>query len=234
MNDRLKKIKTDDGSESFLDPGIGEHYHSTGGAISEAKQKHAIPAEILKRYEENGEYMDILDFAFGLGYNSAAALDILLSNGYSKPNISITALENDPVIIEKITKIDPPLKGYDFFKEMARKAGEYSGFINPFIYADENISLHLYLEDALTRTAYLSDNKFDVIFFDPFSSGRMPQLWTIKVFKTLYKKLKNGGCLTTYSCAKHFRNKLVKCGFTWRDVAPGFERRGPSTVAFKP
>jgi tRNA U34 5-methylaminomethyl-2-thiouridine-forming methyltransferase MnmC len=234
MSSKLLKITTEDGSESFLDPSLGEHYHSTAGAIAEARQKHAIPAEILRRYEENQGFISILDFGFGLGYNSAAALDLLFSGNITTPRVTIVALENDRMILDNICRVNPDLQGYEIFQEFSRKAGEYSGFISPFIFVRDQMTISLYLEDALKRINYLKDNSFDVVFFDPFSSGRMPQLWTLQVIRTLFSKMRKRGCLTTYSCAKHFRKKLDQSGFTWQDVPPGFERRGPSTIAYKP
>lgn len=230
----LHKIITEDGSPTFLNDKLGEHYHSTGGAIAEARQKHVLPANISERYKNNGGQIRILDFAFGLGYNSATALDHLLNDGVKNPNIEITALENDREIISKISSLQPDLKGYDVFQEFAGKVDNFSGFIRPFVFDKEKISFILFLEDALTRISFLKNNYYDVIFFDPFSSGRAPSLWSENVFKILFQKIKKGGCLSTYSCARHFRNKLQRTGFTWQDVPPGFERRGPSTIAFKP
>ncbi len=231
--EKLKKIICEDGSETFLNMELGEHYHSTSGASSEARQKHAHPARLARRSKANGGTIRILDFAFGLGYNSAAALEVLLEKNTLPADIEITALEIDRAIILRIPEMKSDIRHYEIIRDFAEAFRSYSQLIKPFVYKRKDITIRLYLEDALERIKLLKNNHYDAVFFDPFSSTRVPGLWKQEVFDTLFKKLKNGGVLTTYSCARHFRNKLGKAGFIWRDVPPGFERRGPSTVAFK-
>jgi len=228
----MDKLITEDGSPTFFNRELGEHYHSTLGAIAEARQKHADPANIIERYKNNGFHIRILDFAFGLGYNSAAALDYLIKNGYEQPNLHITALENDRSILDKIKEISPEFSGYELIKNFADSISVYKQFIQPMIFQHQKIQIELYLEDALERIKYLNNNFYDVIFFDPFSRPRTPVLWSKKVFEILHKKLKTGGCLTTYSCAKRFRKDIADVGFIWKEVPPGFEKK-PSTIAFK-
>jgi tRNA U34 5-methylaminomethyl-2-thiouridine-forming methyltransferase MnmC len=232
MPGNFRKYVSEDGSITYYNSEIDEHYHSTSGAESEAWQKHVNPAD-LQSYAARQSTLHILDFAFGLGYNSAAALSYIMSRQLPFTSVQITALENDPYIIREIKSLTTGFAEYPFFQRMATAANGYENRIQPFVYLENNIRFNLYLEDALAAVQRLKNNSIDVVFFDPFSSQKVPKFWTLDVFIQLYRKLRKGGCLTTYSCARHFRNKLDKAGFQWKNVQPGFERRGPSTIAYK-
>ena len=82
----MKLVETKDGSFTVFNESLNEHYHSLSGALEEAFEKHVKPLQI-----KSG--MKLLDFCFGIGYNSIAAL-------YGHKNIEITALEIDLKIVQ--------------------------------------------------------------------------------------------------------------------------------------
>ena len=72
-----------------------------------------------------------------------------------------------------------------------------------------------------------------MVFFDPFSPKRMPELWTPEVFALAYEHMVPGGVLTTYSCARQVREAMRRSGFTVKDSSK-IGRWAPSTLAVKP
>ena len=78
----MKKIITADNTESFLNLEINETYHSQTGAVEEALKKYAEPCQI-KELAKTGS-IKILDMFFGLGYNSAMAIEIALQENYPR------------------------------------------------------------------------------------------------------------------------------------------------------
>ena len=71
----MKEVITKDSSITFYNEEYGETYHSVTGAVEEAYKKFAEPAlEAVKGKND----IKILDVCFGLGYNSAAAIDEIL------------------------------------------------------------------------------------------------------------------------------------------------------------
>jgi len=200
----MEKIKTNDGSFTFFNEKYKESYHSVSGAKEEAIEKFVKPC--LKKKNPK-----ILDVCFGLGYNSAAALE------YFK-NCKIIGLENDKEILNKIKEINVDFKNYDIIKKAAENL-EY-----------ENV--RIILGDARETVLNLKDNYFDVVFFDPFSIKKCPELWDYFFLKDIYKKMKINGVLTCYSCSKLFRNNLIKIGFLVED-GPKIGRKSPSTIAIK-
>jgi predicted methyltransferase len=83
----LEEKKTRDGSITYFNTQVGDAYHSvTVGAIEEAIEKYVKPTKIK-------DGMRVLDFCFGLGYNSLAVL-------IEKKKVEIVGLENDDDYID--------------------------------------------------------------------------------------------------------------------------------------
>ena len=88
------------------------------------------------------------------------------------------------------------------------------------------------LGDATKTIKSLPSNYFNIIFLDPFSPGKNPELWSLGFFKEIERVMMNCGILTTYSCARTVRENLKNIGFSIKD-GPCVHRRGPSTIATK-
>jgi chorismate dehydratase len=218
----MKKIITGDGSITFHNPEFDDIYHSTSGALEEAFGKFVTPCRIAELAVEPGS-LRILDICFGLGYNSCAAIDAAKS---ANPGVrvQITALERDPGIIAMIGELEPELLHYGLIKHLAASRDAAID--------QDGIALKLILGDALETIEQLLEG-FDAVFHDPFSPRKNPELWTEGFFRRVYRLMKPGAILATYSCAKRVRKALEGVGFTVGD-GPCIGRRSPSTVALKP
>src|SRR3990167_69887 len=103
----MKKILTADNTETFLNESVGESYHSQTGAVEEALKKYAVPCKI-RELAKTQQKIRILDFCFGLGYNSAMAISEALAEN-PRCEIEVVGLEYDSVILEKIQEVNPPI-----------------------------------------------------------------------------------------------------------------------------
>lgn len=205
---------TRDGSPTFHSSEYDETYHSTGGALTEADKKYSEACGI-----ERMEEADILDICFGLGYNSAAAI-----NRFRGKRISIVGLEQNQGIVDEIVRMGDE---YPFrCAEIMRKVAEEKE------YHDIKTSVKLIMGDARETIKDLNDNSFDCVFLDPFSPKKCPELWTEEFFLEIYRVLRREGKVATYSCARVVRDNFRSAGFTVRD-GPVIHRRGPATVAEK-
>ena len=104
---------TGDGSPTLWNDKYEEHYHSVSGAIEEAFKKFAEPCRI-KELSRLGK-IRILDVCFGIGYNSAAAIEIAMQEN-NACEIEIVGIEKDPGIMREIQKLTPALKFYNVIK----------------------------------------------------------------------------------------------------------------------
>lgn len=219
----MEKVLTDDGSFTFRNMDVDETYHSHSGAANEARLKYAGPSGILEiaKAAEPDATMRILDYCFGLGYNSAAAIDAIRA---VNPDVAIeiVALELDQGILDHACTIDAPFESFQLVKKACVSHDVKEG----------GVHLKIVLGDA-RKTINQLDGSFDAVFFDPFSPQKAPDMWTQGVFASLFSIMKPGAKLTTYSCARIVRDNLRSAGFIVQD-GPIIGRRGPSTIASKP
>lgn len=214
---RLKRIITKDSSVTFHNEKFDETYHCLAGAVSEAKIKFVEPCKI-KELSKKGS-ISILDICFGLGYNTAAAIDEALRiNPDCK--IRIIGLENDEKCFDLIKELNPGFKSY----KLLQKIDKFNLLI-----IDKNIQIKIILDDAKESIKKL-DKTFDAVFLDPFSPPKNPKLWSLDFFNNIKNVMKPNSILATYSCATHVRDKLKQLGFIVED-GPVFGRKSPSTMA---
>jgi len=210
----MKKVITNDGSLTFYNKEFDDIYHSRTGALEEAFEKFAKPCKL-----KNG--MKVLDICFGLGYNSLAAISLA--------NVDIIALEIDKAILEKI-------KNNNIFNNKNNNYNIKNNYkkiktaAKNFEYEDSKISLKIMLGDARETIKTLNE-KFDVVFLDPFSPKKHKELWTEEFFSEIKKKMNKNAILATYSCAKIIRNNFINAGFFVKD-GPCIGRRSPCTLAY--
>lgn len=216
----MEKFITADNTETFLNKKVQQTYHSQTGAVEEALKKYAIPCKV-KELAQQGE-IKILDVCFGLGYNSAMAIDVALKEN---PNchIEIIGLENDPEIIKKIQEVNPPIKFFQYYKKLTPTNLEFK---------EGNVSVKVILDDANKTAKDLQKEFFDTVFFDPFSPKATPEMWEVELFAEMYRVMKNKAILATYSCARVIRENMSKANLFYDD-GPIVGRRGPGTIATK-
>ena len=58
-----------------------------------------------------------------------------------------------------------------------------------------------------------TNNKYDIVFLDAFSSQKDPVLWTIDFLKLIKDKMKQNSVLLSYSKSTPFRSALFELGF---------------------
>ncbi len=208
----MKLLKTADNSYTCHNADFDEHYHTKSGAIEEAFEKHVRPLGVR-------DGMKILDFCFGLGYNGIAAC-------HRHKNMHVIALEIDPKIITMMKEIEPP-------KEIEKEFMFFRNIGDEKKMCDENGNcIELIMGDAMQTIKELPAEIFDVCFFDPFSPQKHPEMWEVNVLAQVFRVLKKGGKLSTYSCARRVRDNLREAGFVVTD-GPVVGRRSPSTIAVK-
>ncbi|MCB1084337.1 MAG: hypothetical protein KDK61_08495, partial [Simkania sp.] len=207
---------------------LDETYHSISGAAQEALLKHVMPSGVLEH-----EDAVIGDVCFGLGYNLIVAI-AEHQKKFPKGQLQIFAFENDKDILEKINEIN-----YGVYEPAAGKIRE---LLNNRIERMLSYDIYFYEDDALTITLYRGDVKetlpllasevLEVVFFDPFSPKKQPELWSTDLLEVVYEVMEKDAVLTTYSCARVVRDNLKTVGFTVED-GPIVGRNSPGTLAIK-
>jgi len=211
----MKLVRTQDNSITYYNAEVGDHYHSKSGAIEEAFEKHASALRVTEIKKPI-----IYDLFFGLGYNSAAAIDLCDS-------CTIYCFENDRAILEKILEIDANFKSWKIIQSFIRNYLDN----NVTVYDDGQVKMVLLFGDA-REMINVVDEKANFVFFDAFSPAKVPELWQVDFFKDIFDHMKANSKLSTYSCARFVRDNFREAGFVIED-GPIIGRRSPSTIAIK-
>ncbi|WP_456436067.1 tRNA (5-methylaminomethyl-2-thiouridine)(34)-methyltransferase MnmD [Thermovibrio ammonificans] len=227
----MRVVTTQDGSKTFLSDLFNEHFHSTtAGAFTEAVEKFCKPCKVAEVAASRGE-VTLLDSCFGLGYNTVAFLDTVLSANPSAA-VRVVAYEFDLRVPLKALELN--WGRYEKWKPIFRGLLGRKVCNRPvptFVYTDGRVSLKLLIADGRRAVKSIEEEHFaDAIFHDPFSPKVNPELWTYEFFRELRRLIKPEGILATYSAATPVRRALHMAGFGVREgVAVG--RKSRSTVA---
>lgn len=194
---------TQDGSFTFFSEEFGEAFHSYQGAKTEAFQKFSDAIELHKTAEQ--PTVKLLDVCYGLGYNTAAAIEVIHK---VNPNciIEIYALERDATV--PIGATHPQL--LEYWSPEVQTVLKQLAHNHECI--QDDIKATLLIGDARQTIRHLSDFQADAIFFDPFSPRKCPQLWTIEFFQLVTRALAPTGKLATYSRSASVRAALIAAG----------------------
>ena len=195
-------IITADGSHTISIPEWNEQYHSLNGAIAEAY--HVFIEAGLKNIKNDN--ISILEIGFGTGLNSIITL---IEADRINKNVFYQGVEAFPVKDEEI-------KVLNYIDEL--KAEEYKSefeLMHSSKWGEEiKISNNFTLLKQLKSFTEINDvNKFDLIYFDAFGPDVQPELWTDNVFDKMYKSLKKGGILVTYSAKGIIKRSMKQAGF---------------------
>ena len=66
------------------------------------------------------------------------------------------------------------------------------------------------VSNGLTIQNFISEKKFDIIYFDAFSPEKQTEMWTTEVFEKCFDLLNKDGFLVTY-CAKGIFRRTLNC-----------------------
>ena len=235
--DQLTIQTTADGSQTFWSETFGEAFHSNFGAKQEAEAKFIAPTHLLHQAKYKQQFhhpVRVLDVCYGLGYNSAAAIELCAAVG---ADLEIIGLEWNPevprqVIRENLHHIwSEPVQNcltklaHDQQMEVVINSGTSEKLEQTC-----TITGKLLIGDARQTMQSIPAGWADAIFLDPFSPPRCPQLWTVEFLTALAVRLATEGYLATYSCAGAVRGGLQQAGLQIGSVA-AVGRKSPSTVA---
>ena len=225
--DGYETYPTEDGSLTCRDHKTGELYHNRAGAFLEALMNYSMPADLLGRNKGKSEFA-LLDACFGLGYNTWVFLQELLESGLDSKKISVVGVENDETVLSLI----PTILNQNHFQRLRQTMACSVAPIKSFGYwtfplDGMDVDFSIRQADLRSDISQLSGD-FDLVFHDPFSPSKMPELWTADIFAA-YKNLltKRRGAILTYSAACSVRGALKELGFfVYRTSSVGGKRGG--------
>jgi tRNA U34 5-methylaminomethyl-2-thiouridine-forming methyltransferase MnmC len=199
-------IITEDGSTTIQIPEWNEQYHSTHGAIQEAK--HVYIQNGLQHYVEvnQAKSISILEIGFGTGLN--AFMTLLEAE---KQNLSIfyKGVEAFPVSSEELKQLN-----YVTQLDASKKEATFNKLHEVPWETEAQITSSFQLIKAQKDFSEINEKEtFNIIFFDAFGAELQPELWTEEIFKSMYNALKENGVLVTYAAKGTVKRALRSVGF---------------------
>ena len=215
---------TQDGSYTFYSAEFQETFHSSFGAKQEAEVRYIEPCSIEQIATQQSR-IRLLDICYGLGYNSAAALEAIWSIN-PQCRVELTALEinldvpRQAIENKLLDQWQAPIP--QLLAELANKS----------LVRNESLEGKLLLGDArkTIQQVIQAGWQADAIFLDPFSPPKCPQLWTVEFINLVAQCLTPKGRLATYSCAASVRTALSAAGLNFGSIV-GIGRKSPGTIA---
>ena len=205
-------IITDDGSTTIRIPEWDENYHSTHGAIQEAK--HVFIKNGLDLFQKQ-DSISILEIGFGTGLNAF----ITFLETVNKEKVNYVGVEAYPISSEEIAQMN-------YVSEL--QATQYQAVFDKMHSCDWESQQNITENFILTkRKQFFQDiedkEQYDLIYFDAFGFLLQPELWSEAIFKKMYEALLPKGTLVTYACRSSIKNAMLSVGFSIEKLpgAPG-------------
>ena len=219
----LEIILSDDGSNTLFVPELNETYHSTHGALQEAR--HVFFKMGLDYLKTKGfTTFSVLEIGFGTGLNAILAYEYAKVN---KVKINYQTIEAYPVSVELAMQ----LNYFDLIGEEYQPAfkGLHEAEWGAPVEIAENFvftKYHTKLEDLKVLS-----EKVDCVFFDAFAPSRQAEMWTVEQLEIVKEQMKKDGVLVTYCANGQFKRNLKALSFQVEGV-PGPPGKREMTRAF--
>jgi tRNA U34 5-methylaminomethyl-2-thiouridine-forming methyltransferase MnmC len=205
-------VITGDGSTTIRIPNWNENYHSSHGAIQEAK--HVFVTHGLDVFQNQDE-ISILEIGFGTGLNAF----ITFLETLTKDKVNYVGVEAYPISAAEVAQMN-------YVSEL--KAAPYATNFEKMHASDWEHEIAITTQFNLTkRKQFFQDindkNQYHLIYFDAFGYPLQPELWSEAIFVKMYEALLPGGVLVTYACRSVIKNAMLAAGFSIEKLpgAPG-------------
>ena len=206
MTLKVEIKRTLDGSDTLFVPELNEHYHSTFGAVQESGQ--VFIENGLMAVDGGDGPLTVFEVGFGTGLN---ALLTVFTTKARKHKVHYSAIELHPLGKEIWERLNyPEILGDPGTATLFQRIHEAPWEMPVQV----NSSFRLTKINADLRQFNPSGETFNVIYFDAFAPDIQPDMWTKEVFGKMFRLLRPGGVLVTYSCKGNVKRNLKGTGFS--------------------
>lgn len=197
---------TADGSTTLYLPHLDEHYHSIKGALTESL--HVYIETALHAIEQ--DEIALFECGFGTGLN---AFLTLLDCEKSHRKVHYQVIEAFPLDVDTASALQyPRLIAPDTPHVTTLFTRLHSCEWNSPIEITPYFTLHKILGDITTYP--ISENSYDVIYYDAFAPEKQPELWSEELLSRIARSLRHSGVLSTYCAKGEIRRRLTRAGLT--------------------
>lgn len=204
----MEFLKTEDGSLTLRHAVLGELYHSDRGAVGEAEHVYIRAGLDLVAAERDAAADErpiaVFEVGFGTGLNAWLTAERVAELGLA---VDYRAIDLYPLAEETWRALhytENPLFEWMHGVSWDGKAHRWD---------EGQFSLTKFRADLVTFDFSAMGSTFDVVYFDAFAPDAQPELWSEAVMTAMYRILRPGGVLVTYSSKGSVKQALRAVGF---------------------
>lgn len=203
---KRKVVITEDGSSSLFVESIQEHFHSHFGAIQEANHIF-IEYGLKSLLQSHKATINILEIGFGTGLNCLLTLHELKDNF---TQIYYEGIEKYPLTDQEFSMLN--------YSNLIQSNSDadfqniHKADWNKTVDVSPNFYLHKRVVDF--EKATFEAEKFDLVYFDPFSPEKQPEMWQMEPITSVFNAMKTDAVLLTYCTKGVVKRTLKEVGFT--------------------
>jgi len=198
MDEIPLKVGKKDGNPTFWSQKYRDYYHPKAGAYVQAKELFIAQSELQVRLEKGD--VTVLDIGFGMGYNSFCALDIAQKR--SGHALHVKAIDQNRMLLKQSASV---------IKEPLHVTMLETLFQHNAYQCDYATIAFIPMEARYAIT--LLQERFDIIFLDPFIESNNASLVTLEFFQKLHALLKLDGVLVASTALHVSQIGLQHAGF---------------------
>lgn len=206
---------TEDGSKTLFNETIGEHYHSTRGALQESKHVFLEAGLVHAASLFPGEEISVFEVGFGTGLNFLVSIDYSLQH---KIPLRYTGVEAFPISQEELLSTD--YQDHVSSAVWACFSDKYRKCIGNRVQLFHEQSLEI-MKMGLADVP--SSGTQHLVYYDAFSLQYQPEMWSDEIIEHTASFLRPGGVFVTYAITGNLKRALKRFGFNIEKLvgAPG-------------
>lgn len=225
-------IVTLGGASAVRDRASGEVMHPMGPAL-EAHEVYAGPSRLDARLREGGAPLVLLDVGLGAGSNAIAAWRISESLPLSARRLEIVSFDHDLGALN-LALLPRHAEAFGFSSTGPSAHAAATALRLEGRHETPRTIWRLSFGDFLKGLAREPDASADIVFWDMFSRGVNPDLWTTSTFCALRRVCREGATVHTYNAATSTRSGFLLAGFAVGVGAPTGDRDETTVAAVNP
>lgn len=192
-------------------------YHSAHGAQHQAEAVFIAGNQLPARWQHK-DCFSIVETGFGQGISFLSTWQAWRDDPHRSERLHFISVEQHPFSRDDLAQLH---QHYPQFAELSAQLRARWPHLTPGYHRlwleQGKVSLTLLFGNALQMLHELS-GKVDAIYLDGFSPSKNPEMWSLPVFKALWRLCKIDTTLATYTVAGHVRRGLTEAGFHVKKV----------------
>jgi tRNA U34 5-methylaminomethyl-2-thiouridine-forming methyltransferase MnmC len=218
----LRIVQTADDSYTLLVPGMDETYHSRNGALAESQQVFIEAGLFYTALTQ--KQIRILEVGLGTGLNCLLTYQAALTNAIQVRYHALEPARPNASLVMQLNYAQPGTQDEHFLQQLHHTPNELPFSPHP--------GFEITISNSRVET-FESSLPFDLVYFDAFAPSKVPEQWTVDVFKRIAGMMNPGGVLVTYSSKGEVRRAMHAAGLVVTKL-PGPAGKREMVRAIKP